>query len=265
MDTSQIKYEVGAVTALGRSEFEFLDEAAASLKEAEEHCGGTFQWSVALDGLNSPSGGARQVLRIARRYELDAVVVNVGAPGRSEGPGAARNAALSQFRARWMLTLDSDDRLVGAGVATMLRALAATPDASWAAGRCPHTDAMFNVTWEGPADPFEAGLVPVDNSFWQYKETTGNLPFLCTATIVRADAVRAAGGWPEDRCERAEDTALWSVLGARYPGVWVPEVVYLYRRHESSMTNRQGFSDVDEGLREIASMVAAGSTKVRCL
>ncbi|MGW2994724.1 hypothetical protein ACWDA9_24180, partial [Streptomyces sp. NPDC001193] len=65
-----------------------------------------------------------------------------------------------------------------------------------------------------------------------------------------------------DNRRRAEDTALWAVLTSRYRGVWVPDDVYLYRRHRASVTHQPGFREADERLDAIAAMIAAGTTRL---
>jgi len=68
------------------------------------------------------------------------------------------------------------------------------------------------------------------------------------------------GGWPEPARRRADDTALWAVLSTQFVGVWVPTVVYFYRRHPASTTNQPGFRTIDERLDQTAGMVSRGTT-----
>ncbi|MBJ7353964.1 MAG: glycosyltransferase family 2 protein [Thermoleophilaceae bacterium] len=247
------------MTALGRDEPDLLTAAAISVLEVSDSIGSRVEWVIATDGLERQSiSNHLAKLRITNHASID--VVAAADRGESVGPGRARNIALGRLKSSWMLTLDGDDRLVGRGVAALLSAVQSNRQAMWAAGRCPHTDEHLQVTWPGPDDPFEPGPVrPGD--FWDFKLRTGNLPFLCTATIARTTAVRQVGGWPEIAWGRAEDTALWAVLTSKWSGIWVPEIVYLYRRHAASLTRQEGFRQADEHLTEISTMVVNGRTQ----
>lgn len=254
---------IGAVTALGRPEYELLIQAAQSLSPLRGVSRGALngvEWAVCLDGLDDRDGKhSRRVCDIARQAGVPvSVVSNTGHPG----PGPARNVALNSIHAPWLLTLDSDDTIRPEGMVALLAAIERTPGARWGAGRCPHVDADGSQVWAGPPDYFQPGAIEVSDSFWAAKLKLGGLPFLCTATIAATAAVRSVGGWPDTPRQRAEDTCLWAVLTSKYRGVWLPEVVYWYRRHPASVTHQLGFRELDEDLPEIATMVAAGSTRV---
>lgn len=248
---------IGVVTAFGRPEYDLLELAAQSLSGISHiHSAGRagFEWVVCVDG---PDVSVRIVRQVVGQVTPRATVVrNSG----NRGPGPARNIGLRSISSPWLVTLDGDDTIRPSGVAALLDALLRNPGAMWAAGRCYHVDQKGEFLWEGPADYFAPGRVEVDHSFWHAKLATGGIPFICNATLASTAAVRRVGGWPAGVRSRAEDTALWAVLTCRYWGVWVPEVVYDYRRHPSSMTQQPGFRESDEHLEEIAAMVAAGRT-----
>jgi len=261
----------GVVTAFGRPEFGFLALAAESLSGLMRYHRGRLcgvQWIVALDapglrlGSDDPLDGWRyhrsRILKVAGDAGLDVEIVVNDSPG---GSAAARNAALALLRAPWMVTLDADDVVVASGISTMLEAIEAVGGAEWAAGRCPNIGRDGGEIWAGPEDPFPPGLVEA-GMFWEEKLRCGRLPFICAATLASTRAVRSVGGWPSRPRPRGADTALWAVLTSRYRGVWVPEVVYRYRRHSASVTMQPGFFDSDERLDEIARMVAAGTTQI---
>jgi glycosyltransferase involved in cell wall biosynthesis len=248
---------VGVVTALGRPEYELLAEAGRSLFGLQQLLaaeGGNLEWIVCLDRLPPTA-----VKEVHKHVDLPVTVVrNAG----TSGPGPARNRALERIRAQWLLTVDSDDTIVPTGMLALIHALEATPGTAWAAGRCYHVDPYGKLLWKGPDDPFVEGIVR-PGAFWQAKLDQGGLPFLCTATVASTAAVREVGGWPEGPRARAEDTALWAVLTSHFPGVWVAEHVYDYRRHQDSVTHQTGFRQIDEGLDEITQMIAVRSTKLR--
>jgi glycosyltransferase involved in cell wall biosynthesis len=249
---------IGVVTALGRREYDLLELAGQSLAgladvARADHAG--LEWVICLDGL-----GVDQEQIVRDCVSRSAVPARVVSNSEEGGPGPARNAALAHITAPWLLTLDSDDTIRPDGVIALLDALDGHPDAAWAAGRCDNVDPHGNLLWAGPEDYFQPGLIEVTSSFWQAKLATGGVPFICNATLGSTAAVRAVGGWPLSKRDRAEDTALWAVLTSRYLGVWVPAVGYNNRRRPASVTHQAGFRDLDERLDEIAEMVAAGST-----
>lgn len=248
---------IGVLTALGRPEYDLLELAAQSLTDlshfnSAERVG--FEWVVCVDRADVSETIVREIISgVAAR---STVVTNCD----SCGPGLARNIALQHISAPWLLTLDGDDTIRPAGIAALLEALRCYPGATWAAGRCHHVGQDGDLLWEGPDDYFTPGKVEVDHSFWEAKLANGGIPFICNATLASTAAVRTVGGWPAAVWGRAEDTALWAVLTSRYWGVWIPEVVYYYRRHSPSMTQQPGFRELDEHLDEIAKMVLAGRT-----
>jgi glycosyltransferase involved in cell wall biosynthesis len=257
---------VGAVTALGRPEYDLLHAAGVSLRHLADLIadrvsaagGRALEWVVCCDSDGDAPVDPVAVHNVLQPLGLPLRVITMG--GRA-GPGPARNRALALVRAPYLLTLDSDDLVVPHGMLALLRALETDADAVWAAGQCYHVSADLELLWVGPPDPWPPGRV-APGEFWRYKRERGGLPFLCPAALARTDAVRACGGWPGGPRTRAEDTALWAVLTSRWPGVWVAEHVYDYRRHAASVTHSPGFRALDEDLLEIDRMVRAGLTTV---
>ncbi|MEU5324171.1 glycosyltransferase family A protein [Streptomyces sp. NPDC021056] len=226
------------------------------------------EWLVVLDG---PQVGVsediwklhtkphvKKIEDIAKSHGLSTrVMVNLQAGGSA----VARNVALKEAQAPLVATLDGDDVIVPDGLEALLSALLQYPSAAWAAGRCPHMTREGHTFWDGPADPFNPGIVEI-GAFWKFKRETGNLPFICNATLVWTQALRRCGGWPSRPRPRAADTALWAVLTSRFPGVWVPRTIYRYRRHDASVTMQPGFRRQTENLDEIAAMIDAGTTQL---
>lgn len=259
---------ISVVTALGRPEYDMLLGAGRSLIPlaqliSDRHPQGrdrpALEWIVCCDDIPD---GQIQSETVADVIGPLGVPYRVTSTGCRAGPGPARNSALALASAPYLLTLDSDDRVVASGVFALLRELESDPESTWAAGKCYHVSPDFELIWEGPPDPWPEGRVAA-GAFWQHKLEHGGLPFLCTAALARTAAIRACGGWPAQPRARAEDTALWAVLTTRWPGIWVAEHVSDYRRHPASVTQSPGFRAHDENLAQIARMVRAGSTCVR--
>ncbi|MGW2996599.1 glycosyltransferase, partial [Streptomyces sp. NPDC001193] len=202
-----------AITAMGRPEYELLLQAGLSLAGLSNvACGDRrgVEWIVVSDGLQYPprpatapreltrakAGTQPNPLALIRDVAHQAgvpvtVLTNPGPPG----PGPARNAGLDRVAAPWIITLDSDDTILPQGMCALLQAIETTPEAAWAAGRCPHTDKEGRRIWDGPTDHFTPG--PIEpHSFWKAKLQLGGLPFLCTATLASTAAIRSVGGWP---------------------------------------------------------------------
>jgi len=241
------------VTAIGRPEYDYLYEAALSLVSLEALV--PVEWRICVDG---PAVDPCAVAEAVERAGMTAAVTVVM---ERRGAGPARNSALRGIAAEYLLTLDADDMIDAVGVVRLLEALEQWPEAMWAAGRCHSVNVDGALLWEGPSDPFEPGLIPITDTFWHAKCRTGGLPFICTATLARTDAIRHVGGWPEPARRRADDTALWGVISTQFTGVWVPAVIYFYRRHAASTTNQLGFRRIDERLDQTARMVSRGTTR----
>ena len=215
--------------------------------------------SVMIESEETVINARVQIHMIADNWGVPVLIVlNNGV----KGPGPARNITLSYLEAPYMLVVDSDDLICSQGVISMLDALESNKDIGWAAGRAPHIDLEENVLWMGPEDYFKEGIIETSNSFWEAKLELGGIAFLGNSTLARTEVVKAVGGWPSRIRRRAEDTALWAVLGSQYRGYWVPEDVYLYRRHPNSVTHQPGFRELDEGLDEIREMIKAGTTQI---
>jgi hypothetical protein len=244
---------LGIVTAIGRPEYDYLHAAALSVAALNRLV--SVEWSVCTDG---PAVDRDAVAAAVASAGAEASIV-CSAERRYAGP--CRNRALAQISAPYLVTLDADDTLCPDGVIELLDGLSSNPEAAWAAGRCHQVDPSGLLVWEGPEDSFPPGLIPTTDTFWHAKQRTGALPFICTATVAKTDAIRIAGGWPEPARRRADDTALWAVVSTQFVGLWVPALVYRYRRHEASTTNQPGFRAIDERLDQTADMVRRGTTR----
>jgi glycosyltransferase involved in cell wall biosynthesis len=167
--------------------------------------------------------------------------VRYGALGVQAGSGVTRNAALARARGEVVVGLDHDDVFAPGGLAALVAALAAEPDAAWACGRCdwllPDGGrwAKDDVLPPGRVDPgtITAGYLATDD--W---------PFPAAFTAYRREVLLATGGWPA--MPRSEDAGLLLGVAHDHPGVWVPEVVATYRRWDGQKTVRPA----DLALRE---------------
>ncbi len=196
---------------------EVVAEALASVGAVEDV---TVEVVVVDDG--STDGSARVVRRwMDAAPDVPAVllrhVVNQGLP-------AARNRALAHARAPLAFVLDSDNAVLPRGLVRLRDALDAEPAAVLAYGML----AMFDE--RGPH-----GLR--SRHPWSPARLRHANPIDAMA-LVRADAVRALGGWTDDpRLHGWEDYDLWcAVAESGGHGTFVPAVVARYRVSPASMS-----------------------------
>lgn len=264
-DTQPLQPLISVITAFGRDEYQFLVDAAGSLGPLQEVTRGRrsgIEWLIVMSGPWSEAelrGVRSRIGAIARAARIHTARILTAA---HHSPGDARNVALQRAEAPWFITLDSDDTICADGMMALLDALQSMPGAQWAAGRTRVTDERWRELEPTPRDYFAPGPVETTNTYWHARLNLGRPPFFCTATIASTKAARNLGGWPEGSWVRGEDMALWAVLTTQHRGVWVPTVVYQYRRHDASVSSGLAFFEIDDRLSTITQMVAEGTTRV---
>jgi glycosyltransferase involved in cell wall biosynthesis len=138
------------------------------------------------------------------------------------GAAAARNSGFAAVTQPWVALLDSDDEWLPHHLATLWRHRAGRVLVSGAALACGEdaTQSRYHgIPGRHPRLlPTPAAIVWPENSI----ATSG--------TLVRTDAVRAAGGF-DASLPHAEDFDLWIRLLENRPGLAVPVVVYRWRSH----------------------------------
>jgi glycosyltransferase involved in cell wall biosynthesis len=139
---------------------------------------------------------------------------------RRGGPGAARNLGLAAARGRFVAVLDSDDLAAPERLQRQQERMT-VPDAPDLLG-----------TWCVVVDPDGAETgerrTPTGPETLLRELPRAN-PLVHSSVMMRADAARAAGGWPED-IPFAEDYALWVRLAARGARLdTLPEFLCRYR------------------------------------
>ncbi len=168
---------LSVLTAVAPDRAEFLTDAAASVAAARpalQIVGWALEWIVVVDGppeIPVPVGADELVMLSAGR-----------------GVACARNAAQSLASGSWVMPLDADDELRGAGVAQVLDRIAADDEVGWVA-----TNRVF-VGGDRTPHWFS------DRRSWAVGELaqTWSAPFLFhpNSVIARRDLSLTCGGWP---------------------------------------------------------------------
>lgn len=148
----------------------------------------------------------------------------------NRGLPAARNAAVRASTADVVAFLDADDQWLPHKSRVQLAALDADPDAGFVYGQA---DAVGDEdpNWRctigraPPGDPpARELLVPILRE--------GNLIPVLTG-MVRRDAFESVGGFDESLRKGGEDYDFWLRLSVRWPALFVPGAVAVYRLHET--------------------------------
>lgn len=146
------------------------------------------------------------------------------------GPSAARNRAIDAAHGTWVALLDSDDVWLPGYLAAHRRALAHDPGVAL----------LFSdgVIEGGPLDGRRLmEVAPSHPQVTVERLITEACTVLTSCTIVRRDAVLAAGGFPS-QFRRSEDAHLWlriAMQGGRI--AWHPAPLVRHRRRAGSLAD----------------------------
>jgi len=159
---------------------------------------------------------------------------------------AARNRGLAEARGPLVLFLDDDDRLRPSALRRLSHALDRTPEAVAAFG----AKEVFDGTGHRKRIPHPR--LQLVRCVWD--DVMAGWMFVSGQVLLRADAVREAGGWDE-QLVMAEDQDLWLRVSGRRPAVLVPSVV-LEQRTRSEGVDASAVED-DVRARVVNALPAA--------
>lgn len=163
----------------------------------------------------------------------------------AKGPAGARNTGASAACGRWLAFLDADDIWTTDSLAARVDAASTYPDVGVISGD-------FQL--------FDMASGEIESNFFAFRELTARYfgpayalarpirlsrPYLdalfvafchSCSVLVNRDLFVEVGGFDE-RLRYKEDHHLWFKLAQKSDFVLVPKSTFLYRRHESNMTN----------------------------
>src|SRR5438477_2459579 len=190
---------------------QYLDEAVESVLAQTYQ---DFEIVIVDDGSTDPA--TQGLLADYRRHGTRVIRTAHG------GVSAARNLAIANSTGAYLCALDADDRLEPTYFEKAVPVLDGDPSVS------------FVSCW----------LRAFGDEEWEWKPERCDLPTLLwedtvlTASLVRRDAVVAAGGYDTGMpIQGLEDWDLWLTLAEQgHRGVILPEVLFNYRRRDGSLS-----------------------------
>lgn len=163
----------------------------------------------------------------------------------AHGPSAARNTGLVAARAAYVCFLDDDDMLLSQSLSTRLLALAGQPG---------HVVGSYcdwiNVQPDSELEALAGIRKPTVRGAISFGDLAHGAPFILSSPLVRADAVRAVGGFDESM-GHAEDADLWCRLARQgFCFAYAASVGVAYRRSPGSIVLSSPTSQV-RGLLDV--------------
>ncbi|MGH3852424.1 MAG: glycosyltransferase family 2 protein [Pseudonocardiaceae bacterium] len=213
------------ITAVHKGRDRHLAETAKSLLKQSLPAGWDFEWLVQEDGGDS---GLEDVVE---KFAVGDERVRYAANGAALGPGGTRTLALLRARGELIRTLDSDDLLLPGGLSIQIATFSAHSDIQWSVTRL--DELMPNKNRVPYLSTLDFGLVP-PGLLNENMASHGRCPVHCAGLMMRADAVRAFGGWMG--LPAGEDIGLLAGISEIFYGWHDPAITWLYRRHHEQIT-----------------------------
>ena len=167
-----------------------------------------------------------------------------------QGVSKARNAGAAMGSTPWIAWLDDDDLWLPEKLERQLSAAKAAPDVALL-----HTDHLFREI-DGSERPGPR-LTPSEQvpSGWVSRALFLNNFIITSSTLVRREAFEAVGGF-DVSLRLVEDYDLWMRISRRFPVMFVPERLTIYRVHGANMTRQGDLRDALASVQALHGMLA---------
>lgn len=227
--------KVSAIVPVYRGE-ETLQDALYSLLDQDVD---GLETIVLDDG--SPDNSRQIADRIAAQQTNKAILI-LSHPNR--GLAATLNRGISHANGQYIARQDADDIVLPGRLAKQIAYLDAHPDIAMVG--------TWAQIYHGKIPTRRFHRHPAGNEALQLELMFDN-PFVHSSIMIRADVLRQAGGYCEDRTRQPpEDYELWSRIARQHRVANLPETLTIYREVAGSMS-RTGGSTLSNNVIRIAS------------
>jgi glycosyltransferase involved in cell wall biosynthesis len=213
------------VTAVHRGRERYLAETAKSVLEQRLPVGWDLEWLIQEDGKEP------ELRDVVQKFVAGDKRVRYEANGAALGPGGTRTLALRRAQGELIRTLDSDDLLLPGGLAVQIDPFITHSDIQWSVTQL--DELMPDKSRVPYASTLPFGLV-LPGILNHNMAVYGGCPVHCAGLMVRADAIRAFGGWMG--LPAGEDVGLLAAISEIFLGWHDPTVTWLYRHHHGQTT-----------------------------
>jgi glycosyltransferase involved in cell wall biosynthesis len=226
---------LSVITAAYGPSAHYLTETTRSVQAQQLPAGWSLEWIVQEDGDNpvlADSIGAHA------RYDRN---------GTRLGIAATRNLALARATGELVQNLDHDDVLLPHAVATLIRRFEEHP-IHWAVAAA--DDLLEDGTRRSWDSDLPFGLLRAGQVNQWAEQHGGNWPVHGGGLMMRADTLRALGGWagiPVD-----DELAALAAISELTDGWNDSAVTWLYRKHPGQTTRNPHYPGLEDTGRRIA-------------
>ncbi|NCF39873.1 MAG: glycosyltransferase [Planctomycetia bacterium] len=235
--TAQPRFSVVTIVRDGETH---LAEAVASVRDQSVE-----DWELHIVDDGSIDGTLDLATRLAEE-DSERIHVHRHPQGENRGMSASRNLGLRHATGEFVTWLDHDDRFLPRKLETLHETLDRCPEAVAAIGPCRRW-----WSWGSPEGRDEDQTIPSVEAD-RLLRPPGLLPMFLEnpravplAPLVRRRPLVAMGGHVERFRGMYEDQAFLARLMFRHPVIVIPDVLHLYRQHESSCVARTHRSGLD--------------------
>jgi glycosyltransferase involved in cell wall biosynthesis len=226
---------ISVITAAYGPSAHYLAETSRSVQAQQLPPGWSLEWVVQEDGDDPVLAGT---LGAHARYDRN---------GTRLGIAATRNLALARATGALVQNLDHDDVLLPHAVATLVHRFEEHP-IHWAVGAADDLlEGGARRSWDSA---LRFGLIPAGHVNQWAERHGGNWPVHGGGLMMRADTLRAIGGWtgiPVD-----DDLAALAAISELADGWNDRTVTWLYRKHPAQATRNSLYPGLEDTGRRIA-------------